>query len=258
MPIKVKCPNPSCARTFKVPDHHGGKTTICPVCKSKMPIPTLDEIEGTATNAPIIPPRKVSSGKRKRATALPMLFVTPYLVCGIILVVHAVFLYHGDAFFKGMPPVKPPYSALVSVFSLIYIALGVGLILREYTYCKTGALAAVCIDTFMSFWFFMLYPWSVFPLHFFVKAFFCLAVAILLIGHTGAGKTIFGIIIYILALIVPLYYYEAYRAVFHAAPLEIQKNAVELGSGEGGAAQPENIGGVSSGEEDKKAQEQNK
>jgi len=258
MPIKVKCPNPACARIFKVPDHHGGKTTICPVCKSKMPVPTLDEIEGPAASVPLIPPKKVSPEKRKAAAAGPMLFVTPYLVCGIILIVHAIFLYNGDALFKGMPPVKPPYSGLVAIFSLIYIALGVGLILREYSYCKTGALVAVCIDTFMSFWFFMLYPGSVFPLHFFVKAFFCLAVAILLIGHTGAGKTIFGIVVYILAITMPLYYYDTYRALFNAEPLEIEKKAVQLESRGGGGAEVESPGGVSSEEEGKKAQEQNK
>ena len=118
MPIKVKCPNTACARTFKVGDHHGGKTTVCPACKSRMLIPTLDEIEGGRIDTSLIPPKKIPAGKAKSRPAGPMLFVTAYLACGVILIVHAVFLYHGDAFFKGMPPVKPPYSGLVSIFSL--------------------------------------------------------------------------------------------------------------------------------------------
>ena len=95
----------------------------------------------------------------------------------------------------------------------------------------------------------MLYPWSVFPLHFLVKALFCLAVAILLIGHTGAGKTIFGIVIYVLAMTMPTYYYGAYRAIFHAEPLEIEEKAVELEGDEG--PQNENSGGGISPEEEK-------
>jgi hypothetical protein len=41
MPITIKCPNESCAKSFRVQDAAAGKTGKCPVCGTRIVIPTL-------------------------------------------------------------------------------------------------------------------------------------------------------------------------------------------------------------------------
>jgi hypothetical protein len=51
MPIKFKCPNPSCQKTLSVKDQLAGKKAACPACKKVLTIPTPPTV---ATPAPAV------------------------------------------------------------------------------------------------------------------------------------------------------------------------------------------------------------
>lgn len=61
MPITIKCPNESCAKTFRVQDAAAGKTGKCPVCGTRIVVPALAPDLGAASDEfavlkPVAPP----------------------------------------------------------------------------------------------------------------------------------------------------------------------------------------------------------
>jgi hypothetical protein len=61
MPITIKCPNESCAKSFRVQDAAAGKTGKCPVCGTRIVVPALAPDLGAASDEfavlkPVAPP----------------------------------------------------------------------------------------------------------------------------------------------------------------------------------------------------------